>query len=200
MPQEMCSAVETQWAKHTRFAVGIVCATLLPGACAPASSGSPPDVRQATNVRVGSSQGGTLGFVELETEMSIIDSIIPVAPRAAWSVMADVFETLSIEASTANQRAMAMGNERFVARRIDDRPLSDFIDCGTYFGRPRADQYEVTMQVLVQLTPTSGGTRVRTALDAYARPREVAGNAFHCTSKGTLERRVSSLIVERSGA
>jgi hypothetical protein len=141
-----------------------------------------------------------VGNIELQNEMSIIDSIVPVPPRAAWSAMADVFRTMGIEVSTADARSMAMGNERFVARRIDDRPLSDFVDCGTYFGRPRADQYEVTMQVLVQLSPASGGTLVRTALDAYARPRDVAGNAFHCTSKGRLERRISSLIMERSGA
>jgi len=190
----------TRWARQCFAAVALACTAITSGACASSSSEGVPNTRQGSNVRVGSAQGGALGAnIELQNEMSIVDSIVPLPPREAWSAMPEVFETLGIEASTADARSMAMGNERFVARRIDGRPLSDFIDCGTYFGRPRADQYEVTMQVLVQLSPASGGPRVRTALDAYARPREVAGNPIHCTSEGTLERRILGLITERTG-
>ena len=37
---------------------------------------------------------------------------------------------------------------------------------------------------------------VTTSLDAYARPRDVAGNAVHCVSRGALERRLAELITE----
>lgn len=195
--QKMSGAGRVRWARHACLTAVTASMAAYAGGCGPTTAGV-PDSRQVGNVRVGSSQGGGLASLEIENEMSIIDSVIPVAPAAAWSVLADVFVALGIEASTADRRSMAMGNERFIGRRIDGRPLSDFVDCGTYFGRPRADQYEVTMQVLVRLTPASDGTRVETALDAYARPRDVAGNALHCTSRGTLERKFPELILARS--
>lgn len=157
--------------------------------------------RRVETVSVGSTQGGGLSAVEVETGASVVDSVVAVTPVAAWSALPGVFETLGVEATTVDARSRAIGNERFIATRIEGRSLSDYVDCGASFGRARADQYQVTMQILVQLgRDASGGTRVRTLLDAYAQPRDVAGNAYHCASTGRLERRVAELIARTAGA
>jgi hypothetical protein len=151
--------------------------------------------RQVETVSVGSSQGGALAQIEIETAASVIDLEVPVGLTSAWAVLPEVFEILGIEATTVDRPSYSAGNERFVVRSIDRQALSNYLECGSSFGRARADQYEVTMQILVQLAGAPGGaTRIRTTLDAYARPRDVAGNAYHCTSKGTLERRIAELV------
>jgi hypothetical protein len=178
-----------------------ICA--LAAACAPApreAGDAAAAGRRVETVSVGSSQGGALGQVEIETEASVVDNVVAVTPQAAWAALPAVFEQLGVEATTVDRRFFSMGNERFVARDIDGRSLSNYLECGSNFGRPRADQYEVTMQILVQIGRDPTGARVRTTLDAYARPRDVGGNAYHCTSKGTLERRVAELITQVSGA
>jgi hypothetical protein len=153
--------------------------------------------RRVQTVSIGNSQGGALSQVEIETGASVRDSVIAVSPQAAWSELGGVFETLELETPTVDRRSFSMGNERFVARRIEGRSLSNYLDCGTSFGRARADQYRITMQILVRLLrDPSGGTRVRTMLDAYAQPQDVAGNSYHCTSKGTLERRIAELLAQ----
>jgi hypothetical protein len=78
--------------------------------------------------------------------------------------------------------------------------MSTYFDCGTGLGGPNADRYEVTIYMMVQLLgPLAQGTMVRTVVDAFAKPRDVSGNAVHCVSKGVLERRVVELMTETVG-
>jgi hypothetical protein len=64
--------------------------------------------------------------------------------------------------------------------------------------RPFADEYEVTLSVIVQvLVADAGATKVRTLVDAYARDRTMSSGPVHCISSGTLERRVGELVAER---
>jgi len=193
---------------RSRPAVPLVDALPLAGLLLAAGcASSPPEAgdvaaagRQVETVSVGSSQGGALAQIEIETEASIIDVVSPTGLSTSWAVLPEVFEILGIEATTVDRPSYSAGNERFVVRNIERRALSNYLECGSSFGRARADQYEVTMQILVQLAGApGGGTRVRTTLDAYARPRDVAGNAYHCTSRGTLERRIAELVEQLAG-
>ena len=107
------------------------------------------------------------------------------------------FETLNLETPTVDARAFSIGNRGCRARRIEGKRLSTYLQCGSSISRPNADQYEVTLQRMVQLLDAPGGsTTVRTTLDAYARSRSSSVNAIHCTSKGRFERRVVELIRE----
>jgi len=191
---------------HRAATFSVVVLATLGAACASSSSVADADDAAATGRRVetlnvGSSQGGGLARYEIETEASIVDSVIPTEVPIAWSVLPEAFDILGIEATTVDRPSYSAGNERFIARNIEGKSLSNYLECGSSFGRARADQYEVTMQILVQLgAERGGGTRVRTLLDAYARPRDVAGNAYHCASKGVLERRVAELVQQLAGA
>ncbi len=47
---------------------------------------------------------------------------------------------------------------------------------------------------MVTLTEVEDGTRVTVRIDATAKPRTVSGHAVNCSSKGTLELRILTLI------
>ncbi len=105
---------------------------------------------------------------------------------------------LEIAVTRVDSAESVMGNPGYRARRIEGERLSRFLDCGRSFGREYADQYSVTLAVLVQLVPSAdGGTVVRTFLDAYARDPATSGSNVHCITRGSLERRVGDMLAER---
>lgn len=133
---------------------------------------------------------------------SVQDSVIPESRARVWEALPGVFRTLGVETPTVNRYAFTMGNPGSrVARLEGSTRLSRFFDCGIGILGPNADTYEVTLQLLVQLaTDASGGTLVRTTVDAYARPRSSSGDPIHCASQRTLERRIPELISQAIGA
>jgi hypothetical protein len=115
-----------------------------------------------------------------------------------WAVLPAVFAQLGIETTRVDAGEGVIGNPSYRARRIEGQRMSTYLDCGRSFGRDYADQYTVTLGVLVQLVPTADGrTVVRTVLDAYARDPSQNGPAVHCITWGSLERRIGELVAER---
>jgi hypothetical protein len=77
-------------------------------------------------------------------------------------------------------------------RRLDNTPLSRFVDCGSTRLIPNADSYAVRLQVTTRLVAEGTGiTRLQTFVEGTARPREMSGNPVQCTSTGELERRIA---------
>ena len=138
-----------------------------------------------------------VGAVEIRNEASVIDTAIAATPIAVWATLETVFETLDIETPTVDARSLSLGNAGYRARRIEGRRMSTYLRCGNNIGRANADQYEVTLQLMVRLLEApGGGTTVSTQIDAYARSQTASGTAIHCTSRGTLERRIVELVRE----
>jgi len=129
------------------------------------------------------------------------DTIVRESPNRVWSVLPAVFSTLGIPTRTREPAAYTIGLESGRVARIEGGRLSQHLECGSGILGPNADNYDVTMTLLVQLAGhASGGTTIRTTLDAYARPRASAGEPLHCASSRTLERRLMQLIqMELSG-
>jgi len=196
-------------AKRFRSRVGVRLALVLlsaPGtACASGGSGSSPAGARPPTVALGSPtfNGGTQGTDGFTNAVSSVWDSVVARPRAAiWAVMPDVFETLGIEATTVDPRSFVIGNPGSRVTLIGGSPrLSAYLQCGTGLVGPNADRYDVTLQVMVQLMgDPSGGTLLRTTLDAYARPRDSSGDPIHCSSQRTLERRILDLVgVELAG-
>ena len=141
---------------------------------------------------------GGRGTLDLSTEASVRDSILPASRASVWSALPSVFETLEMDTPTVDAASLMIGNARFrPRRRIGGERPSRYFDCGSGPGGDYADRYQVTLYLMVQLrSAPGGGTMVRTTLDASARPRDVAGGSVHCGSKGSLERRIVELILE----
>lgn len=125
------------------------------------------------------------------------DSVVAAPRSAVWAAMPGVFESLELETPTQEIATYTIGDPGSrVARIAGSRRLSQYLDCGAGIRGANADSYEVTLQLLVRLATAPDGTVVRTTLDAYARPRDSAGEPIHCHSEGTLERQVHTLISE----
>lgn len=182
---------------HARWlALGLV--TVLGTACASGSGGAGPmgagpDAPLPENRGF---DGGTRvagGFTMVQS--SIQDSVITESPQEVWAVLPAVFETLGIGTPTNNSATLTIGDPGSRIARIEGSTrLSQYFDCGIGVLGPNADNYEITLQLIVQLGLREGDTVVRTTLDAYARPRTAAGDPIHCSSQRTLERRILELI------
>jgi hypothetical protein len=136
--------------------------------------------------------------MDFRNESSMGQRTVDASIVDAWAVLPEVLAQLEIEANRVDSREAIMGNTGYRARRIEGERMSRYFDCGRSFGTEYADQYAVTLAVVVQLVSSAdGGTIVRTFLDAYARDQALSGNSVHCITKGSLERRVGELVAER---
>jgi hypothetical protein len=128
---------------------------------------------------------------------SVVDTVLSLPRDEAWAGLPSVFRTLGVGTPTLDPRSRVIGNEEWRPTLIDGRRLSAFLQCGAGVTGPNADSYEVTLQLLVQVEATDvDATLVRTVLDAYARPRYGSATPIHCSSQGTLERRIVALLIE----
>jgi len=136
--------------------------------------------------------------VEIHTEAGMGRREFAAAPDRLWAALPAVFEELSIPVNMRNTSELQMGNAGFQTRRVGDKRMSTYLDCGSTLAGRLADIYDVTLMVLVRLTATSdGGTAATTYVDATAKSRSVSGNAVHCQSRGGLEQRVADLVAEQ---
>jgi hypothetical protein len=164
----------------------------------PQSAGNTP---RLTTVFVAPSANRTPRGVDLRHESTVGQRAVTASLSAVWGVLPSIFEQLEIETTTVDPSQGLMGNAGYRARRVEGRRLSTYLDCGRSFGREYADQYAVTLTVLVQLvTAADGSTVVRTTLDGYARDPSTSSSSVHCITWGSLERRIGDLVIERIGA
>jgi hypothetical protein len=174
------------------------CVVLLMTACTAGGVSSGAATRTGS-LGVGNTLGAR-GSLEITTEAAVHDTTIASPTDAVWAALPTVFATLDIETPTVDARSLTVGNPEHSSARIEGSRMSTYFDCGTGLGGPNADRYEVTIYMMVQLLgPLAQGTMVRTVVDAFAKPRDVSGNAVHCVSKGVLERRVVELMTETVG-
>ena len=138
--------------------------------------------------------------VEIVNEAGVGTMTIAAKPELAWGVLGGVYGQLGIPVEASNPRTMEIGNTGYRARRVGDKRISAFFDCGHNMTGQRADQYDVTLSVITVLTAKEpDSTQVRTVVDASGRPREVSGNRIHCESRGVLEMRIAQLVAEALG-
>ncbi len=113
-----------------------------------------------------------------------------------WAALPAVFDSLSVPFSRLDKASHIIGNDALkIRQRLGKAPLSRYLDCGQTQIGPNADSYDVTLTMLVQLQPGANGTTVvNTSLGAVAKPITFAQAASACSSKGTLEKRFSTLL------
>lgn len=136
--------------------------------------------------------------IDLRNDASVGQRLVIASLADVWAALPAVFAQLGIETTRVDSEEGVIGNPGFRARRVEGQRISRYLDCGRSFGRDYADQYSVTLGIVVQLVPAAnGGTIVRTVLDAYARDPGQSGPAVHCITRGLLERRIVELVAER---
>ncbi|MEQ1858112.1 MAG: hypothetical protein ABL963_16785, partial [Longimicrobiales bacterium] len=164
-----------------------------------ASAGRPGGVE--TPSMVSYTGTGGRGAMTLTAEAGVGETTLAESPTAVWAVLPAVFRVLGVEATVTDRASGQMGNPGFRPRRIENRRLSLFLDCGSGLTGDYADVYQVDMMLRVEVVSTSPeSTTVRTTVDAYAQDRNTSGNPIHCRSRGSLERRVGELVAARLAA
>lgn len=136
--------------------------------------------------------------VRITTDRRVSRSIHNASMDDVWTALKAAYEQLEIPVTATDHAGWRLGNPRAQTRRIGDERMSRFFECGRApTGRPRADQYDVTYSVFSRLEQTTDGqTVLLTEADGSARPRSVSTNPVHCSSMGTLERRIADLVTE----
>jgi hypothetical protein len=167
-------------------------------ACLSGPSRPAPNTPTLTTVFVVPSANRMPRGVDLRHESTVGETAVAATVTQVWAVLPGIFEQLGIETTTVDPAEAVIGNTGYLARRIEGRRLSAYVDCGRSFGREYADQYAVTLAVLVQLvTAPDGRTLVRTIMDGYARDPSTSSSSVHCITWGSLERRIGDLVLER---
>ncbi len=129
------------------------------------------------------------------TESSVSSDLIPANPDAVWTALISVYEDLEVPLALQDREGGQIGNPQFGPRRLAGQRLSRFLECGSGLtAAPYADQYSVTLYLVSRIAAAGDGeTRLRTEVEAMAKPWDVSASPVYCTSKRTLE----AMIVER---
>jgi len=135
--------------------------------------------------------------VRTNPEVRSVEGVVPVPLDTAWQRLPAAWDGLGIPIRQADPRSGTLRSDRFRARsNMAGAPMRDNVDCGYSMAGPRADLWDVYLEVTSALRPEGGpqNTRVSSAIIATARPRDGSGTQpVGCTSTGRLER----LIAER---
>lgn len=167
----------------------------LVAAVACGASGAPP-AETVTPVNI-SGPLGDIGEVEIYNAPGVGAHAVPLGAEDVWRVLPRVYAILGIPRPGGDAERRLFGAQGFEVKRIEGKRLSEYIDCGMGpTAVPKADDYEITMSVVTQLSDgENGATMVETVVQATGKPRAVSGNAVYCQSNGTLEARVTELVL-----
>jgi hypothetical protein len=138
--------------------------------------------------------------LRVERQRAAIGGTVSAPVEQVWTVIASVYRELGIELTTVLTDTYTLGNESLKIRRsLAGTPLSRYLDCGAGTGiGPNADYYNVQMSIVTQLSPnTSGGTDIRSVVDATATPVSLGSNPVVCSSTSLLESRIAKMVQER---
>lgn len=163
------------------------CATQVPVAGAP---------ERVSTVSLTTGNDGLLeASVRSRAEPRIANVLLPL--ESAWAALPNAYAAVGLTgAAVVDEATRQFGvGPVTLPRRLNDAPLSRFVDCGSSRFVPNADSYAVRLQVTTQLVAEGAGvTRLLTVVEGAARSREMSGNPVLCTSTGELERRIAQQL------
>lgn len=134
----------------------------------------------------------TGGNLDLRTTHDIVvaSDTVAMAPRAAWSGLRAVYDSLDVPVNMVNTRARALGAVRVRVRgRLGGERLSHYLHCGRTITGNAADEQDVQLTLVSQISPLPGGERsvLSSHLAAVAIRRSVSSGGTRCSSRGRLE-------------
>lgn len=169
-----------------------------------ASTGGATDVGDPATVSIVTG-GGEVWEIRRSSEIRVAQSVT-VSPADAWSVLADVYRDLGLDADIRDSSVRELGVSQFrFPTRFLNRAASDFFDCGLDPGlnRPLAGQVPINGGVTTRVLAGAGdgaGANLQTTLNGTA--RRSGGNAgiATCRSTGLLEVLIGEMVQARAGA
>lgn len=143
--------------------------------------------------------GGTY-TVDLVREDQISTGWIDVPADDAWRHLLAVYGALGFEVADLAEyipdaRRVTVSERRM--RRIADKRLSAYIDCGYAIAGNKADGGNVKVYLSTWLEPENGGTTVTTRFESSAKDSGTSTAAVTCSSNGKLEQLIADQLVLR---
>lgn len=178
-----------------------VLALLAAAACTPANRTGTTVTTGPVNTTHIQTEGGTVAL-NLTPETLRSSHFLRVPADSVWKHLPGVYRELGIEPATmvTDQWVVGNRNARF-NRRIAGEVASTYINCGiSAIGAPIANNANVRLEIVSQLTPGEAGTEIRTILIAYAIPRGGSSAEVRCPTTGRLEERIAARLSQLSGA
>jgi hypothetical protein len=124
--------------------------------------------------------------------------VLRISSDSALMLLGAVYEEIGVDITTRDPQTHTIGNRNFSKYyRLGDSPLSTYVGCGDTEYGPAANKRRVTMSLVSTVTPESGGSVVRTHLEARAEQPE-HGNWSACLTTGALERRINKGVELRT--
>lgn len=173
----------------------LICTLALSG-CAAAPSINPV---VAAPPRIVESGGTTEVYIDPDTRS--VGGVVAGTRDAVWKALIQSYQEIGIPVTSIDEVNGILGNRVFdVSRRLNGKSLSTYLGCGSNLSGEIANNGRVRIDLLSQLRPVEGGTRVETRVIATARSNEgTSTNATTCNSTGRLEELITSLVRQKVG-
>lgn len=113
-----------------------------------------------------------------------------------WLQLPAAYDSVGVPLTLMDPKRHVMGNEGFKIRQtLAKRRLSGYFECGSTQVGPNADSYEVHLTVLTTLEADGAQrTKMTTTVSALAKPMQFAQDYSRCSSKSTLESKISDIV------
>lgn len=137
----------------------------------------------------------------LASESYMVETDIGAPAMEVWQAATEAYRKLGIEITLSEPGERVGSRQLRVRRDLDGSRLSRFFRCGVdATGRPNADRYTMTINVVSEVVPLSDlQSRLQTTVTATARtPTGQSNDPVMCTSKGLLEERIADSVLENT--
>jgi hypothetical protein len=130
--------------------------------------------------------------VRLESEARAIEGLVNAPMDSVFRRLSPVWQAFRIPIKQADPRTGTLKSDRFRAPAgMTSWPMHENFDCGYAAAGPRADLWDLYLDITTAMRATPEGTRVSTMITASARPRDGTGTQpVPCASMGKLERNI----------
>lgn len=170
------------------------------GACASGGSPTPSTPSDRTTRVMGT--GAAAATVRIVSSTSASTTQVPYSIDRVWSALPVAYDSLKIPLTAVDAAKHYLGNEGMkVRQKLGSVSLSKYIDCGQAQIGPSADTYDVYLNVTTTakvISPTE--TQIATTVESAARPLSFSQAYSDCSSKGTIEARISEIVAKRLAA
>jgi hypothetical protein len=167
-----------------------------------ASGGSSTTSTRPETVRVVAGSGTATGQFNMTASNAASVSKVSFPIDRVWRLMPAVYDSLKIPLTTLDGAKHLVGNEGMkIRQRLGGVPLSRYIDCGQAQIGPSADSYDVFLAVTTTVRSVSATeTEVATIVESQAKPITYAQEYSRCSTKGTIETTIASILAAKLAA
>ena len=174
--------------------------------CASGKTAPPQDavqIQESTRVITPGTMTSSIVQTRTTSEDLVRTSAVPGAPDRVWVALGEVFDAFKLRVTSRTESSRQLGAQGHRVRgAIGGTRLSLMFTCGAAAsGGDAADSYELTIDVVSQVTPgpTADESSLRTVATGVARPVSTSGEPVRCMSTGRLEDKIASEASKRVG-